>query len=202
MPTYRSLKDSERKQLESQNCRADDWSKVTVADPFEASRVRNAVFFGEVRIGTLAGSIKRGAIHEPCGIYHAVLADVSIGNDCLIKNIGSRIAAYDIADNVIVEDVGLLAVEAGTTFGCGTLVDVVNEGGGRGVKLYPELSAQVAHLLATHRYRPKLIEKLEALAAARIAKAKSNRGVVGAGASIRGVRTMLNVAVDFQRWIS
>src|SRR6185369_5513270 len=70
-----------------------------------------------------------------------------------------------------------------------------NEGGGRGVPLYPELSSQVAHILAMHRYRPNLIKKIEALISARTAKAKADRGSIGAGATLRGVKTMLNVAV-------
>ena len=195
MAKHRSLKEQEKKQLESQNCRATDWNKVTVADPFDASRVRNTVFLGEVRLGQLGGSVKCGAIEEPCGVYDATLAEVTIGNGCLIKRVGSRIAGYEIGDGVIIEDVGLLAAEPGAAFGCGTAVEAVNEGGGRVAKLYPELSAQVAHLLTMHRYRAKMVEKLEALIAARIAKAKAMRAAIGAGTVIRGVKTMLNVTV-------
>ncbi|MFH0939260.1 MAG: DUF4954 family protein [Planctomycetota bacterium] len=195
MTNQRSLKDSEKKQLEAQNCRATDWSKVLVADPFDAARVRNSVFIGEVRLGVLTGNVKRGGIEELCGIYDATLANVSVGDGCLINRVGSRIVGYEIGDGAIIEDVGLLACEVGTTFGCGTSVDAVNEGGGRGVKLYPELSANVAHILAMHRYRPKLIEQIESLIAARIARSKADRGVIGAGAVVRGVKTMRNVTL-------
>lgn len=195
MPTYRSLKDNEKMQLESQNCRSTDWSKVSVADPFDASRVRNSVLLGDVKIGTLGGNIKAGGFDEPCGIYDATLANVTLGNGCLIKRVGSKIASYDIGDGCLIEDVGQITTEAGSTFGCGALVETVNEGGGRGVPLYPELSSQVAHILAMHRYRPNLIKKIEALVSARTAKAKADRGSIGAGATLRGVKTMLNVAV-------
>jgi hypothetical protein len=195
MPTFRSLKDNEKSQLESQGCRSTDWSKVSVADPFDATRVRNSAFLGEVKLGTLGGTIKSGGIDEPCGIYNATLANVTVGNGCLIKNVGSKIAAYEIGDGVLIEDVGQITTEAGSTFGCGALVETVNEGGGRGVPLYPELSSQVAHILAMHRYRPNLIKKVEALIAARTAKTKADRGSIGAGAVVRGVKTMLNVTV-------
>jgi hypothetical protein len=195
MASYRQVTDAEKKTLAAQGCRAADWAKVQVAEPFDASRVQNVLFLGECRIGTLAGTITRGGVAEPCGMYDAELADVTVGNGCLIKRVSSRIARYDIGDGAVIEDVGLIECQPGSTFGAGTVVDALNEGGGRGVTLYPELSAQVAHLLALHRYRAPLIKRLEAMIAARVAQLKSDRGRIGAGAELRGVKTIRDVAV-------
>ncbi|HEY3324346.1 MAG TPA: DUF4954 family protein [Planctomycetota bacterium] len=195
MPKYRVLTETEKKSLESQGCRAVEWTDIQVAEPFDSTRVRNVTFLGPVKIGSVAGVVKRGNLAEPCGIYDATLADVNIADGCLIKKIGSRLSGYDIGARAVIEDCGLISAEAGASFGCGVVVDAVNEGGGRGVPLYPELSAQVAHLLALHRYRPQLIAKLESMVAARVAKAKAARAQIGSEATIRGVKTMLNVTV-------
>ncbi|MCY3023903.1 MAG: DUF4954 family protein, partial [Planctomycetota bacterium] len=97
--------------------------------------------------------------------------------------------------HAVVEDVGVVESTPGAAFGCGTVVDALNEGGGRGVTLYPELSAQVAYILSLHRHRPELIRKIESMIAARVARAKAGRGTIGAHAQVRGVQTIRNVAI-------
>ena len=119
MANYRQVTEAEQKTLAAQGCRAADWSQVQVAEPFDAARVRNVLFIGQVRIGTLAGTITRGGVAEPCGIYDAELADVTVGHGCLIKRVSSRIARYDIGDGAVVEDAGLIECQPGATFGCG-----------------------------------------------------------------------------------
>jgi len=195
MPVYRPLNEKEIKQLRSQNCGAEDWGRVAVAEPFDASRVLDVAFRGEVRIGSLAGTVQCGQIAEPCGIYDAVLANVTIGSGCLINHVRSRLCGYVIGYGAVIQDVGVIESEPGGSFGCGVVVDALNEGGGRGVPLYPELSANVAYILALHRHRPKLIQRLESMIAARVAQAKAQPATIGAGALLRGVQTIRNVMV-------
>ncbi|MGD0094693.1 MAG: DUF4954 family protein, partial [Planctomycetota bacterium] len=192
---FRPLNEHEKQQLRSQNCCADDWSKIAVAEPFDASRVRNSAFRGEVRIGSLAGAVRCGALEAPSGIYDAVLANVAIGNGCLIRHVRSRLCGYVVGAGAVIEDVGVIESAPGAAFGCGTVVDALNEGGGRGVPLYPELSAHVAYILALHRHRPQLIQRLESMVAARVAQAQAQAAAIGAGACIRGVQTVRNVAI-------
>ena len=200
MAKYRPLTDSEREGLERQNCCAADWSKVRVAGP-GAVRMHNVRFLGEVRLGSLEGSVKIGAMEEPCGVYNATLKDVQLGSGCLIRNVGSHIANYEIGDGAVIVDVGLAEAEPGSGFGCGSVVEALNEGGGRGVPLFPELSAQVAHLLAVHRWRPALVRRLEEMVAARVGAAKAPRGLIGAKALVRGVRRIRNVNIGPAAWI-
>jgi hypothetical protein len=194
MATYRPLTKEERGRLESQGCLANDWSKVAAADPADIARIRDACFLGEVAIGRLAGTVRMGAVEHPCGIYRATLGNAVVGDGCLIKNVG-HLSGYQIGDGAVLEQVGTMTTEPGSTFGCGTKVEAVNEGGGREVFLYPELSAQVAHLMALHRYRPGLMKRLEAMIEQRTQAAKADRGRIGAGALVRGVQTMRNVNV-------
>jgi Domain of unknown function (DUF4954)/Domain of unknown function (DUF6819) len=195
MSNYRALTQAEIKQLESQECCSADWSKVQVADPFQAGRIREVCFGGDVRLGDLTGTVKTGQAVKGCGIYEAALTDVTLGDGCLIRNVGSHIAGYDIGNNVVIEDVGLLECQAGSSFGCGVEVDALNEAGGRGVKLYPELSSQVASLLAVYRHRPKLIAALNTMIDQRISEVKSSRGCIGDGVLIRGAALIRNVNI-------
>ena len=195
MPAYRPLTKTEKRQLRSQICHASDWDKVSVTEPFDAARVYNVAFHGDVRIGSLAGTVKCGAVDEPCGLYDAALANVTVGSGCLINHVRSRLCGYTIGDGAVIEDVGVIESVPGAAFGCGAVVDALNEGGGRGVPLYPELSAQIAYLLSLHRHRPKLIERLLALVAGRVAKAKAQPAAIGAGARICGAQTIRNVMI-------
>ncbi len=197
---YRPLTKAEIEQLERQGCSAADWSKVQVSGPC-AGRLQNVRFLGEVRLGALEGAVKLGPVEEPCGVYGAVLKDVTVGSGALIRNVGSHIANYQIGDGAIIVDAGLIEADSGDSFGCGSTVEALNEGGGRGVPLYPELSAQVAHLLSLHRWRPALVKRLEEMVAARVARARAPHGTIGAKALIRGVRRIRNVNVGPAAWI-
>ena len=195
MAEYRALTAEEIRRLESQGCCSPDWKKVKVADPFDVSRVRQAALSGEVRLGRLAGMVKVGAVQRACGVSGAALHNVTVGDSCLVRNIGSHLANYDLGAGAVVEDVGVMECEPGSSFGCGETVKVINEGGGRDVRLYPELSSQVACLLATYRHRPGLVAAIERMIDARVASLKAERGSVGAGAVVRGVGIVRNVRI-------
>lgn len=195
MPVYRPLNEHEKQQLRGQDCHAQDWGRVAVAGAFDAGRVCRVEFLGDVRIGSLAGAIQCGAASVPCGIYDAVLANVTVGDGCLINHVRSRLCGYAIGDGAVIQDVGVIESEPGTAFGCGAVVEALNEGGGRGVPLYPEMSAQAAYIFALHRHRPKLIRRLENMIAARVALAKAQPATIGAGAVLRGVQTVRNVTI-------
>ncbi len=194
--THRALSAEEVQALTAQGCTADDWSAVHVADPFETSRVRDVRFEGSVRVGSLAGTVTSASgLDRPCGIEEATLINCTIGDGVRIANVGSHIANYAIGNSACIEDVGVIQTNAGSMFGNGVEVEVLNEGGGREVSLFNEISSQFAHLLCMHRYRPKFIAKLEAIAKQAIDSAKSDTGTIGAGAKIAGVPRIIDVNI-------
>ena len=194
MADYRNLNSEERSQLESQGCRATDWGLVTLAEPIDLSRLHGVSFLGEVQVGQLAGTVEAGAAEQPCGIYDSTIGNVVVGDGCLIKD-AAHVSGYEIGDGAVIDSTGFVTAEAGSTFGCGTEVEAVNENGERIVKIYPELSSQVAYLMAMHRYRPALVEKLAGMVDQRTEEARADRGVIGAGATVRGVQTITNVNI-------
>lgn len=163
---------------------------------FRPVRVRNTHFVGSIKIGkhTDAGESNAGA-EKISGIFNAYISNCTIGRDVRIATIGEHIANYNIGDNVCIENVGVMETAPGSTFGNGTEVTVLNEAGGREVILFDELSAQFAHLMCLHRYRPKLICKLREMAQAFVEKVRSDRGKIGAGAHIRTTREVKNVSL-------
>ena len=182
--------------LVKQGCTAEDWRTIRVSESFDPSRVRNVTFGGSVEIGSQAGNIEgAGGIAKPCGLYGAAILDCRIGRNVRIANVGVHIARYDIADGTCIENVATMQAHPGATFGNGVEVSVLNEGGGREVVLFDGLSAQFAHMMCLHRYRPKLIERLREMATARAESVRSDRGRVGQGARICSVGEIIDVTI-------
>lgn len=193
---YNNLKDDQIKALCSQGCTAGDWKQVQVAEGFDTACVRNVHFCGKVSIGSTAGKVKTAhGVEKSCGIYNASIAECTIGNGCRIANISVHIANYDIADGVCIEDVATMQTNPGATFGNGVNADVLNEGGGREVVLFDELNVQFAYMMCLHRHKPKMVEKLKAIANAYVEKVRSDRGKVAAGARICSVKEIVNVNI-------
>jgi len=192
----RPLNETEIEQLTGAGCTAEDWSSVRVADPFDPARVRNTHFAGSVQIGDLGGKTASvGGLEKPDGLYNAYLVDCRIGDHVRIANIGAHVAHYDIGDRACIEDVGTMQTGPGATFGNGVQIEPINEGGGREVVLFNELSSQFAHLLCLHRYRPGLTERLRQIAGAECDKVHSDRGTIAAGVRISSVAEIVDVNI-------
>jgi hypothetical protein len=194
--TYQSLTQNQIKTLEANGCTAEDWNRILVADGFDPSFVRNTELLGQVRIGNLTGKVKSvHGLEKPCGIYNAIVADCTIGDHTRIANIGVHIAGYDIADKVCIENVATMQTGPDAAFGNGIELNVLNEASGREVVLFDRLSVQFAYIMCLHRYRPKLIEKLKAIAAGYVHSIKSDRGKVATGVRICSTQEIIDVNI-------
>ena len=68
---YRQLTDEEIMLLEGNNCWAEDWLRVIVADDFNPNAVRNVTFYGDERLGALDKSIEASdGFYKKSGIYN------------------------------------------------------------------------------------------------------------------------------------
>lgn len=182
--------------LIAQGCTADDWTEVRAAEGFDPDRVRNVRFIAPVSLGALKGTITGpDGLAKECALENAVIADTIIGANCRIANVGVHIAHYNIQDDVCIEDVGIMTTSPGATFGNGVEVDALNEGGGRALPIFSELSSQFAYILCVHRHKPAMIEKMKALVAAYVNALRSDRGIVGEGACIRSVKEITDVCI-------
>jgi len=182
-------------QLTAQGCTAESWSSVSLETGADVSRFRNAHFRGTVSVGATDATVFVDGVDLPCGIYDATVADCAIGAHVRVARIGSVVARYNIGDGAVIQDVAALTADAGSTFGAGTEVETVNEGGGRVVRLLPELSAQSAYLQAFRGHSEALRQAFARLVGAAVASARRDRGVVGAHARVLHCGAIRNVLI-------
>ena len=182
--------------LEENGCTCGDWSGVHVADGFDATRVGHAAFKGVVFLGRLDGEVVMpdGGTNR-AAIDRANLEDVCIGDNCIIRSVNGWLSKLDIGDEVVIENVGTVACRGMSTFGNGHSIDVLNEGGGRELRITAETSAQIAYLSVMYRDRKELVAKLEELAEGYSDAVCSDRAIIGNGASIRNSAEIVNVLV-------
>ncbi len=187
----RNLTEREIDILEEQGCSAEDWTEVTVdEDDFRVERVRDTGFYGPVAIGGLAGTMEMEEGFElPCGIRHARLRNVSVGSNCLIENVAGYISNYDIGDGSLVSNVGIVTTQGSTTFGNGTAISVLCEGGDGNVILYDKLTAQTAQLMLAHPDVRQMVTRELAN------RPFAEHGSIGQKCRIVGVSELCNVSV-------
>jgi NDP-sugar pyrophosphorylase family protein len=193
---YRKLSEEEIAVLEAQNCKAEKWNFIEVSTGFDTKYVNNATFSGNIKLGnfnfvfTLAGGIKKHS-----GIYNATLHNCELADNVLIENIQNYIANYKIGSNTIIQNVDRILVDKRTTFGNGVEVAVLNETGGREVKINDKLSAHVAYILALYRHRPELIAQLNRMIDFYSQKHASETGTIGDSVFISDISLIRNVRI-------
>jgi hypothetical protein len=193
---FRSLSEEQISQLISQGCTCEDWSKVQVAESFKAVTVKSAHFSGEIKLGVFEKQVSFfGGVTRPAGISEAMIHNCTIGNNVYINRVRNYIANYHIEDDVVIDNVELLATKGNSSFGNGVEVAVVNEAGGREIPIYDNLSAHVAYVIAFYRHKPKVIDKLRNMISDYTASVACSMGFIGKGARLINCRMIKNVKV-------
>jgi NDP-sugar pyrophosphorylase family protein len=193
---FRPLSEAEVAQLQEQGCACSDWTGIEVAEKFNPERVRFTHFSGKVKLGVFEKQVSfSGGLTKPAGISNATIHNCTIGNNVYIDQIRNYVANYIIEDDVLIENVDLLAVEGESAFGNGTEVAVVNEAGGREIPIYDHLSAHTAYIIAFYRHRPKVIEKLQKMIADYTVSVTSSMGVVAKDAKLINCRIIKNTKI-------
>jgi len=190
----RALTADEIAALEAAGSRADDWSNVQVADGFLPQSVARCTFAGPIRLGVFDKPVAYAGASLASGVYDSRLHNVTVAEGALVDRVG-LLSNYDVGPGAIVRGCASVAVEGETAFGNGTEIEVFNEGGGRELRIYDRLTAQIAYLAVCYRHRPKLIDALERMIDAYVADRRSDRGSIGAGATLADAGTIRNVTV-------
>jgi len=196
MNTYRNLTDLEIETLENQGCKALKWSDVYVKNEFNTQWIQNVKLSGTVRIGVLDRiHHMSGGLSIHSGLYNATIHNCTIGNNVLIKDINQYISNYKIGDNAEILNSDLIYTEEQSYFGNGIEVSVLNETGGREVKIFNKLSSHVATILALYRYKPQLISNLNTIISNYCEEVKSNIGIISNNAVIKNTRKIVGVNI-------
>ncbi len=196
MNTYRKLTPEEIKQLNRQNCYADDWLKIEVTNDFNPTNVKNVTFSGKIRMGCFEKEFKlTNGMKKQSGIYDAVLHNCIIGDNTYVSQVRNYMANYDVGEGSFIENVDIIEVDGESSFGNGVLVNVLDETGGRKLPIFNELSAHLAYILVLYRHRPDMIEKLFQMIGNYTQTVTSVKGKIGNNVKITNSRIIKNVSV-------
>ena len=192
----RQLSDEEIRILEDRNCWAEDWTNVHVSDDFKPNYMHRVMLYGEVTIGDFDKNIEvsRGFMKHS-GINNATLRNVTIGDNCLIENIGGFINNYTIGDDCYISNVNAMETTDGATYGEGNLISVLNEVGDGNVILFSELNSQFAAFMAKHFCDKSLKDAIRRLINEEIARKRHEQAYIGNNVKIVNTKEITNTIV-------
>jgi len=193
--SYRKLTSKEITALEKQGCFSLDWSKIQVKDPFSLTHVHNVRFLGEVKVGILGRPVTLASGEKKTSrLFNTKIVQCELGDDVLLDNV-QMIRNYRLGDQVILQNVDSVVVPEPSSFGNGKEIEVLNEGGGREVKIFDQLTAQLAYLMVTYRHDPDLIASLNQMIEQYSKSKTSSIGSIGSGTEILHTRTIDSVNI-------
>ncbi len=196
MKKYRQLKKKEIASLLSQSCSAENWEDVWVVENFQTDYCINVQFSGKIKLGRFDKSIELpGGIKKHSGLYNCYLHNCVIGDNVFIDQVHNYIANYIIDDNTFIDNINLLLVDKVSRFGNGVKVPVMNEGGGREISIFDNLSAPLAYVQTLYRHRKDLIENIQDMIEDYAKKQESNMGYIGKNVKMINCGTIQNVKI-------
>ncbi|MCJ7821080.1 MAG: DUF4954 family protein, partial [Bacteroidales bacterium] len=199
---YRLLTGEEINVLLSQGCFAENWTDITVSDKFSPVNIWNTRFEGKITLGSLSGVMKvEDGPSRTAGIYNSYIRYCDIADNVYISEV-KKLTNYIISENVSIENVGSLETKGESSFGNGTEIEVLNEGGGRELPIFDRLSSQIAYLAVLYRHDNDFTNKLIAIIRDYSDSKRSPRGRIESFSTISDTQIIRNVYVGAHTTIS
>ena len=197
MNDYRPLTSEEIEVLRSNDCWAEDWTSINVSEDFKPNFMHRVMLYGEVNIGAFNKNVEvsQGFVKHS-GINNATLRNVTIGDDCLIENVGNFINNYNIGDDCYISNISTMETTEGATYGEGNLVSVLNEVGEGNVILFSDLNSQLAAFMVKHFSDKELKEKIRQLIKTDIDNKMPERGQIGNNVKIVNTKEITNCVIN------
>ena len=192
----RLLSEQEINILELNGCQAEDWTAVSVSEDFTPDYLRNVMFYGDVSLGVFERTIEVSpGFSKHSGIRNATLRNVTIGDNCLIENIGNYINNYTIGANCYISNVCVMETIEGATFGQGNVVSVLNEVGEGNLILFHGLTSQVAALMVKHFHNRPLKDTIRRLIREEIERTAPDMAAIGNRVKIVNTKEITNTVI-------
>ena len=170
--SWRHLTGAEVVRLEADGNSSPNWANVLVEDPFDVSVIKNSLFAGLVRIGSIEPQYLQ--FHDftvPAGITHSKIISCDIGKNCAIHDC-SYLSHYIIGNNVIMSRIDEMSTTDHAKFGEGVIkdgesedvrvwIDPLNEAGGRSILPFDGMICADAYLWTIYRDDTRLMERLK-----------------------------------------
>ena len=197
MNDYRPLTSEEIEVLRSNDCWAEDWTSINVSEDFKPNFMHRVMLYGEVNIGAFNKNVEvsQGFVKHS-GINNATLRNATIGDDCLIENVGNFINNYNIGDDCYISNISTMETTEGATYGEGNLVSVLNEVGEGNVILFSDLNSQLAAFMVKHFSDKELKEKIRQLIKTDIDNKMPERGQIGNNVKIVNTKEITNCVIN------
>ena len=197
MNDYRPLTSEEIEVLKSNDCWAEDWTSVNVSENFKPNFMHRVMLYGEVNIGGFDKNVEvsQGFVKHS-GINNTTLRNVTVGDDCLIENVGNFINNYTIGDDCYISNISTMETTEGATYGEGNLVSVLNEVGEGNVILFSDLNSQLAAFMVKHFSDKELKEKIRLLIKSDIDTKMPERGQIGNNVKIINTKEITNCVIN------
>ena len=193
---YRSLTEEEINVLDDNGCWAENWDNVKVSDDFAPKYMRHVMLYGDVAIGSFEKNIEVSpGFLKHSGICNATLRNVSVGDNCLIENIGNYINNYTIGNDCYISNVSTMETTEGATFGQGNLISVLNEVGDGNVVLFDGLNSQIAALMVKYNRDRGFWAAMRRLIGEDIKATSPDRGILGDGVKIVNTKEITNTVI-------
>ncbi len=180
MYDYRPLTDDEIITLEENGCAAEDWTGVNVDDDFNPAYIKDVRFYGAVNLGVFEKNVEvADGFMKHSGLRNVTLRNVTVGDNCLIENVGCHINNYVVGEECYICNVSVMETTAEATFGEGIAISVLNEAGSGNVVLFRGLTANMAALMVGHAGDKELSAALKKIVKDDIALRSAETGRVG-----------------------
>ena len=155
------------------------------------------MLYGEINIGPFNKNVEvsQGFVKHS-GINNATLRNVTIGDDCLIENVGNFINNYTIGDDCYISNISTMETTEGATYGEGNLVSVLNEVGEGNVILFSDLNSQLAAFMVKHFPDKEMKEKIRQLIKTDIDNKMPDRGQIGNNVKIINTKEITNCVIN------
>jgi len=200
----RQLGSVEIKILENNMCKADDWSLISVTDPFDPSLITKTIFKGIVRIGCMEKGIIVDRDREYCcGISDSLIISSDIGDYCAIHH-NRFISAVITGNYVVLSDNNEIYTTEDAKFGNCILKDgeektslrkinLVNEKGGRSISAFSGITGADIYLWIKQRESKEFISKLESFTCKSFDSKKGYYSFIDDHTVIKGTSLVKNV---------
>lgn len=167
---FRPVDAREVAQLERQGNWADDWSQVRICPDTNLGRIWRNHFGTDVELGRVAS------------VTNSHIVNCRIGDNTLIEDV-RLLSGYDIGRDCHLFNIGEMHYCTSKP----VMAEVMNENGGRSIRLVPGMTVGDAYLWARYRDRNPLMQRFEEWSA----KA-AGRGTVGDGVEVRNCVAILD----------
>ena len=197
MKEYIHLTEQQIESLKNKDCWADDWNEILVTADFDASRCHRVQFYGWARLGNGSGTVEitEGFVKN-CGIYNATLRNVTIGDNCLIENIGNYMNNVTVGDGCYISNVSTIDTHGKPNYGQGHTIAVLNEVGNGNLLLLNELNSQLAALMVKHGDNKPMMDAIKRMVAESVERSRPSCSTIGNHVKIVNTGVIINSIID------